>query len=178
MKKILAFVAAAVCSMAAWATNYQGELIVSVNGESAAMDAGIIIVKSEAGYNLSIKNFKLGAEGIYLPIGNIELNGCAGTDAFGITTINFNDKTVITPGDDPAYATEEWMGPALGEVPIVMTAKLNDQVLSVSIDIDMMATIQQVIAVNFVGSAPAGDINGDGDINVSDVTTLINKILQ
>ncbi|MDO4510802.1 MAG: M6 family metalloprotease domain-containing protein [Bacteroidales bacterium] len=33
------------------------------------------------------------------------------------------------------------------------------------------------IALTYIGSKQAGDVNGDGEVNVSDVTALINKIL-
>ena len=73
-----------------------------------------------------------------------------------------------------------WMGPLLGEVPIAMTAKLNDTVLSVNIDI-YMKMLEQSIKVGFVGNAPApakGDINEDGLLNVGDVSALINMLLK
>lgn len=180
MKKIFAFVVAAACALSAFATEYQGELTVTVNKEANVMGSNITIEKNDSLYDLSIKNFKLTAGGESLPVGNIELKGCKGTDAFGITTIKYNANVTITAGDDPAYDTTDWLGPMLGEVPIVMTAKLNDTVLSVNIDIDM-AALQQVINVGFVGSVPAGikgDLNADGVVNVGDVTTLVNQMLE
>ena len=180
MKKIVAFFVATACAFASWATDYQGELTVTVDGDAASMGTNITVDKTADGYDLSIKNFKLSAGDVSLPVGNIELKGCQGTDAYGITTIKFNDNVLIVPGDDPTVAPEEWMGPMLGPVPIVMTTKLNDQVLSVNIDIDLQL-LQQVINVGFVGNAPAqpsADINGDGVVNVSDVSALINIILE
>ncbi len=180
MKKILAFFVAAVCAVSAMATNYEGELVVAINEETTAMGTNITVDKTDAGYDLSIKNFKLVAGDQVLPVGNIELKGCEGTDAYGITTIKFNKKVTITAGDDPTIDADSWMGPMLGEVPIVMTAKLNDTVLSVNIDIDMQV-LEQVIKVGFVGNAPApakGDINEDGLLNVGDVSALINMLLK
>ena len=180
MKKILAFFVAAACAVSAMATNYEGELTVAINEETTAMGTNITVDKTDAGYDLSIKNFKLVAGDQVLPVGNIELKGCQGTDAYGITTIKFNSSVTIAPGDDPNVATEDWMGPMLGEVPIEMTAKLNDQVLSVNIDINL-ALLEQIIKVSFVGNTPAsleGDLTKDGVVNVSDVTTLVNKVLE
>ena len=180
MKKILAFFVAAACAVSAMATNYVGELTVAINEENTAMGTNITVDKTDAGYDLSIKNFKLVAGDQVLPVGNIELKGCEGTDAYGITTIKFNKKVTITAGDDPTIDADSWMGPMLGEVPIVMTAKLNDTVLSVNIDIDMQV-LEQVIKVGFVGNAPApakGDINEDGLLNVGDVSALINMLLK
>lgn len=180
MKKILAFFVAAVCAVSAMATNYEGELTVAINEETTAMGTNITVDKTDAGYDLSIKNFKLVAGDQVLPVGNIELKGCEGTDAYGITTIKFNKNVTISAGDDPTIDADSWMGPMLGEVPIVMTAKLNDTVLSVNIDIDMQV-LEQVIKVGFVGNAPApakGDINEDGLLNVGDVSALINMLLK
>lgn len=180
MKKILAFFVAAACAVSAMATNYEGELTVAINEETTAMGTNITVDKTDAGYDLSIKNFKLVAGDQVLPVGNIELKGCQGTDAYGITTIKFNNSVTIAPGDDPNVATEDWMGPMLEEVPIEMTAKLNDQVLSVNIDINL-ALLDQIIKVSFVGNTPAsleGDLTKDGVINVSDVTALVNKLLE
>lgn len=180
MKKILAFFVAAACAVSAMATNYEGELVVAINGDTTAMGTNITVDKTDAGYDLSIKNFKLVSGESVMPVGNIELKGCEGTDAYGITTIKFNKNVTISAGDDPTVESTGWMGPLLGEVPIAMTAKLNDTVLSVNIDIDMQV-LQQVIKVGFVGNAPApakGDINEDGLLNVGDVSALINMLLK
>ena len=180
MRKFFAFVASVACAFSAMATNYQGELTVTVNDETAVQGTEITVTNADGLYDLSIKNFKLVAGDQVLPVGNIELKGCEGTDAYGITTIKFNKKVTITAGDDPAIDADSWMGPMLGEVPIVMTAKLNDTVLSVNIDIDMQV-LEQVIKVGFVGNAPApakGDINEDGLLNVGDVSALINMLLK
>ena len=180
MRKFFAFVASVACAFSAMATNYQGELTVTVNDETAVQGTEITVTNADRLYDLSIKNFKLVAGDQVLPVGNIELKGCEGTDAYGITTIKFNKKVTITAGDDPTIDADSWMGPMLGEVPIVMTAKLNDTVLSVNIDIDMQV-LEQVIKVGFVGNAPApakGDINEDGLLNVGDVSALINMLLK
>ena len=140
MRKIFAFVASVACAFSAMATNYQGELTVTVNDETAVQGTEITVTNADGLYDLSIKNFKLVSGELVLPVGNIELKGCQGTDAYGVTTIKFNNSVTIAPGDDPNVATEDWMGPMLGEVPIEMTAKLNDQVLSVNIDICLLYT--------------------------------------
>ena len=173
MRKFFAFVASVACVFSAMATNYQGELTVTVNDETAVQGTEITVTNTDGLYDLSIKNFKLVSGELVLPVGNIELKGCQGTDAYGITTIKFNNSVTIAPGDDPNVATDDWM-------PIEMTAKLNDQVLSVNIDINL-ALLEQIIKVSFVGNTPAsleGDLTKDGVVNVSDVTTLVNKVLE
>ena len=177
MKKIFAFIAAVTCSLAAMATNYGGQLEVVVNGDTTQMATNITVVQDADGtYTLSLKNFKLTSGDQTIPVGTIELTGCKGTEAYGITTINFSDNVTIKAGDEEGIPASSWIGTLLGAVPVNMTAKLNKQVLSVGININL-ALLQQIIAVNFVGSTPEGDVNGDGTVNTGDVTSLINLIL-
>ena len=96
----------------------------------------------------------------------------------------FNGPITITPGDDPAYSQDEWLGPILGEVPIDATARFTDTALSANIDINL-AAMGQIIQVNLFGVAPAsvtpaldGDVNHDGEVNVSDVNKVIDIILK
>ena len=176
MKKALLLVAGFMCAMAAWATDYTGQLTVTVNGEAHQMSTKINLVEEGGKYNFSLKNFILDlGDGFTMGVGNIELEGLDAVEAYGIKTITVDQDIMITEGDDPNI--DQWIGPNISPVPIVLTARFNKQVLSVDIDIDMSSTLQQIIKVNFVGNTPAGDVNGDGKINVSDVTNLINIIL-
>lgn len=175
MKKALLLVAGFVCAVAAWATDYTGQLSVTVNGNLNQMETKINLVENGGKYNFSLKNFILDAgNGIMVGVGNIELNDLEATEAYGFKTITIDQDIMITEGDDPSI--DQWIGPAISPVPVVLTARFNKQMVSVDIDITM-AALQQVIKVNFVGTTPAGDVNGDGKINVSDVTSLINIIL-
>ena len=112
-----------------------------------------------------------------MPVGNIEVTGVEGVDENGYTTILFNGPINITPGDDSAYGQSDWIGPMLGEVPIDLAARFIDTALSANIDINL-AIMGQVISVNLFGVAPAleGDVNHDGEVNVSDVNRVIDII--
>ena len=176
MKKALLLVAGFVCAMAAWASDYTGQLTVTVNDVTNQMSAKINLVENGGKYNFSLKNFVLDAgDGLMIGVGNIELNDLDAVAAYGVKTISITQDIMITQGDDPNV--DQWIGPAISPVPVVLTARFNNQVLSVDIDIDMTNTLGQIIKVTFVGNTPAGDVNGDGKINVSDVTNLINIIL-
>ena len=176
MKKALLLVAGFVCAMAAWATDYTGQLTVTVNGVSNQMSTKINLVENGGKYNFNLKNFALDAgDGLVIGVGNIELNDLDAVEAYGIKTISINQDIMITEGDDPNI--DQWIGPGISPVPVVLTARFNKQVISVDIDIDMTDTLVQIIKVNFVGNTPAGDVNCDGKINMSDVTALINIIL-
>ena len=180
MKKILTLVAAMVCSLAAWATDYTGQLTVSVSGDattSSQQEAVISINKTEAGYQFSLKNLVLDLQGQRMPVGSIIIDNLQSTAAFGYNNIDLDKNITIQSGD--LEGIDNWYGPMLGEVPVKIAAKFNDQVLSVNIDITM-AALGQAIKVSFIGTTPTpemGDMNADGTINVTDVTQLINKIL-
>ena len=181
MKKIFVSLAAICCAMALSATTYTSHLKVTINGSSAEQDqVPVEVVEDDATYTLTLKNFVLVAEGIPMPVGNIEVAGVKGIDEFGYTTITFNSPIVITAGDDPQY--DFWMGPELGEVPLDLTARFTDTALSANIDIDL-ALLGQIIGVQLFGVAPAeagieGDVNHDGEVNIADVNSVVSIILN
>ena len=180
MKKVLFMLVAAVCSLAATATDYTGRLTVEINGEGTQQGTTISINENGGKYDLSLNNFKLISGDDVMGVGNISLTGVEATEAFGIKTIKFDAPIIITEGDDPEIDT--WIGPLLEEVPLKLVADFDKSVLSVSIDIDMMESLEQIINVKFVGSAPSagglkGDMNDDNKIDIVDVNAIINKIL-
>jgi hypothetical protein len=72
------------------------------------------------------------------------------------------------------------MGPDWGEVPIDMVARFTDSALNANIDINLEA-LGQIIGVELFGVAPAakdGDVNKDGEVNISDVNSVIKIILN
>ncbi|MBQ0115423.1 MAG: calycin-like domain-containing protein [Bacteroidales bacterium] len=176
MKKVLFMLVAAVCSLAATATDYTGRLTVAINGEGTQQGTTISINENGGKYDLSLNNFKLISGDDVMGVGNISLTGVEATEAFGIKTIKFDAPIIITEGNDPEIT---WVGPLLEEVPLKLVADFDKSVLSVSIDIDMMESLEQIINVKFVGSAGGlkGDMNDDNKIDIVDVNAIINKIL-
>ena len=179
MKKVLFTLAAVCCTLALSATTYTSHLKVTINGSSTEQDqVPVEVVEDDATYTLTLKNFVLIAEGIPMPVGNIEVAGVKGIDEFGYTTIMFNSPIAITPGDDPAY--DFWMGPELGEVPLDLVARFTDTALSANIDINL-ELLGQIIGVQLFGVVPApkeGDVNKDGEVNIADVNKVIDIILS
>ena len=181
MKKLFLMFAALCCTMALNATSYSCHLKVTINGESTEQDqVPVEVVKNGDIYTLTLKNFILMAEGIALPVGNIELANVEGVDEYGYTTIHFNGPVNITPGDDPNYGEGEWMGPLLGEVPIDMTSRFINTAITANIDIDLSEMLGQVIGVSIFGVAPQlkGDVNEDNEVNISDVNNVIDIIVS
>ena len=183
MKKFLVCCAAAVCALAMSATDYTCHIKVTINGESAEQDeVPVVVTENNGAYNLSLNNFVLWMGDFPMPVGNIAVSNVEGVDAHGFTTIKFNDDILITEGSDPQYDT--WAGPLLGDVPLNLTARFTDTALSAAIDIDMMSMLGQVITVELFGVAPAssggieGDVNHDSEVNVADVNSVIDIILN
>lgn len=185
MKKFIAMLVAAACTLGAMATEYTGKLGVSVNGDGMAQSTTITVFQQEDGnYTLQIKNFCLVTPETTIGVGDIVLSDVEGIEECGFTVLKVNKNITITAGDDPDV--DYWLGPDLGEVPIVMTSSFNDMVATAKIDIDMMEVISQIINVDFIGTNPEatpgtqgkpGDINGDGKVDISDVNSVINMML-
>ena len=181
MKKILLSLAALCCCMALGATNYTCHLEVNVNGNLAEQEEVPVVVVEENGYyTLTLKNFVLVQDGVSLPVGNIEVSGVTGQDQYGYTKISLVKPIQITAGDDPAVGGEDaWIGPLLGEVPIDLTARFTPTALDATIDIRLEA-MGQTIGVKLFGVVPVveGDVNGDNDVNISDVNKVVSIILS
>ena len=173
MKKFFVFMAAACCAVALSATTYTSHLKVTINQTVAEQDQ----VQVEVVNTKTLKNFVLVAEGVPMPVGNIEVSGVEGVDEFGYTTITFNGPINIAAGDDPQY--DFWVGPQLGEVPLDMVARFTGTAMSANIDINLQV-LQQIIGVQLFGVAPElkGDVNKDGEVTVADVNAVVKEIIN
>lgn len=156
MKKALLLIAAAWCMSLApiAAQNYNEQLIVTINGESTdSIPAAITVVEREDGLiDFTLTNFMLVTGEDAMPIGNIKLVGIEVTAHDSYKEIKTSQNIVIEPGDIPNVPAESWLGQYLGEVPIALEGILTDTRLYATIDIDMMASLGQVIQV-VVGNA-------------------------
>ena len=180
MKKIFTFFAAAALSMSAFATDYAGNITVEINGVGTPQETTINIVQNEdETYKLSINNFTLDNDGSPMGVGNIVLDNMKGYTINGVTTVVADQSITIAEGDDPNIAF--WMGPLLGEVPIVLAAQFDGTKAKADIDIDMRNIMQQFIYVKFETpdyNGKYGDVNGDGIVSSNDVTELYNILLN
>lgn len=148
MKKTLLLAAFGLFSLTGFAQTsktYTDDLVVTINEVSTpAQKSNIDFINHENGTcDFILKNFCLGEE-VY--VGNIELKNVTLTAGEKYSTFDVQQVITIQPGDD---ASKEWLGPILGEVPIDMKGKINEQQLYCTIDIDMMATLGQIIKVTF-----------------------------
>ena len=157
MKKFFTLITMTLISLVAMANDYTDKLTVTVNGVSSEQMATITVEKEENGlYTFSLKNFCLEStdddgNATRIGVGNIVLSDREGSTADGVTTITFDGNITIAEGDDPEIGF--WMGPMIGEVPIAMEARFNDEQLYCEIHIDLMATLEQMVEVTF-GTEP------------------------
>ena len=143
-------------------TDYSGFLTVTDNGNSADSQITTIrlIKNTDASYSFALDNFILGAGEDAMPIGNILLkNLTVSEDGNSFTA---NQTIQITEGDKEGVTS--WLGPQLGDVPVVLSATKNGDNMTADIDIDMTNTIGQIIKVSF---APELVINGTTTLEVT-----------
>lgn len=149
MRKLSTLFCAVLMTLSAMATDYKGNLTVSVNGEGSTQPATISIVENAGKYNLSILNFMLGEGESVFPVGNIVIENVTGAVAGNLTTLYVNKNITIQKGNAAGIADDDWLGPMLGEVPVKMSSSFNTNgFLGVNIDINMV-TLDQVINVTF-----------------------------
>ena len=150
MRKLSTLFCAVLMTLSAMATDYKGNLTVSINGEGSTQPATISIVENAGKYNLSILDFMLGEGESVLPVGNIVIENVTGAVAGNLTTLYVNKNITIQKGNATGIADDAWLGPKLGEVPVKMSSSFNTNgFLGVNIDINMMSTLGQVINVTF-----------------------------
>ena len=157
MKKLLLALFCVLTTLTVFAEGkvYTEPLIVTVNGESSdPQDASVTVIDNgDETINFELKNFFLvggetsipknfflvGGE-TSIPVGNIEVEKIPVTKGEdGLGHILFDGTITIQPGDMEGIDT--WVGPMVGEIPMKLQGKLNDEKLYVTIDIDMQETL-------------------------------------
>ena len=139
---------AVLMTLSAMATDYKGNLTVSINGEASTQPATISIVENAGKYNLSILNFMLDEGESVLPVGNIVIDHVPGAVNGGLTTLCTNQEIQIPAGNVEGVAEDEWLGPLLGNVPVEMNARFTAEYVVTDIHINMVE-LDQVIDVKF-----------------------------
>lgn len=144
MKKIFTLLTLLCTAMVGMATDYTCELTVTVNGESTdPQETTVSVEEDESGtYTLTLINFWLGSD---TPVGTIVVEGVEGTTEDDVLTLTTEQTIQIQDGEDDEVST--WIGPLLGDVPIVLEITIEDGNLSGSLDIDMQESLGQTIEV-------------------------------
>lgn len=151
--------------------SYTDDLVVVIDGDSNAQPQTTINVdeKTDGTYTLSLNNFMLVDTENTIPVGNIVIHNIAAEEADGVKNFAAKQSINIVEGDVEAPF---WMGPQLGEVPVDMTGKMTEHKLYCNIDIDMTASLGQVINVKFGRE----DLSGIEEITGEQGTKVIHDL--
>ena len=111
-----------------------------------------------------LKNFFLVNGENTIPVGNISVENLPvkkGED--GLDYITFDGSITIQPGD--MEGVDMWVGPMVGEIPMKLQGKMNEDKLFVTIDINMQESLGQIVYVqlgtdDFVDKEKEDAING------------------
>ena len=146
MRKLFTLFTAACISAAATATDFNGRLMVLINGSaSPSQEANISVNRQDDGkYTLELKNFMLGTGADAMGIGNIKITDTeAIVNASGTTNLKTTQTITITEGD--ASGVMMWMGPMLGEIPVSIDADVDgEKTLAATIDIPFVSMNMQI----------------------------------
>ena len=128
---------------------YTDNLVVTINGESTDPQPTSILFtdNGDGTCNFALNNFCLGSGADAIGVGNISLENLVLTENKGFSTFTYNGIINISKGDDPNIPADEWLGPMLGDVPLVLKGEVSDDKIYVSIDIDMTSSLDQMIYV-------------------------------
>lgn len=153
MKRLFTFLTIAITALTVQATDYTDKLLVVVNGKSSVQDATISVTKNGNLYDLNLKNFMLVSGTVKMPVGNVELKGIAPYKLGNKIFLSAKQNITVTEGD--AAISSAWMGPSLGELPVDLTAVIEDGKLRAIIDLKV-TLLNQVVNVSFGESQVTG----------------------
>ena len=155
MKKILLIMMAAMATLTAKAETkeFTDNLSVTVDGNGSTQTATVQVDFLEDDYiNFRLNNFILtsadGEETNEMYVGNIAVNNLYLTPKDDYQTFSYNANLMIAAGDKEGVDEEDWIGPLLGAVPVVLNGTLQGEKLFVNIDINMVS-LGQIIKVRF-----------------------------
>ena len=165
---------------------YTEQLLVTINDNTLApQTTDVVIVDNADGtINFTMKNFFLAAGEENMPIGNIALENMSVTEGDdGLKYFTFAGPMIIQPGDMEGIAESDWIGPLVGEIPLDLKGKMNDEKLYAAIDVDMQASLGQILFIqfgtdDFFVSGKIGDLNGDGKVDIADAVSVLDLMAE
>lgn len=165
MKKILlTILCTIVAALGATAQTFTDNLLITVDGETSdPQEATVLFTDNGDGTcNFTLLNFCLGSGEEALPVGNIELKNLPLSAAEGgLRSFAYNDNLLITAGNLPGVAEEDWFGPQLGEIPLELSGKVAANKIYVLIDINL-ELFGQIVRVTFGDdNFPTGPVAGE-----------------
>lgn len=158
MKKIFTLVASALCAMNMMAKDYTCPLTVNVSGsEMPCGDTEVSVIKQDNGkYTLSLENFSLMG---MINVGTINVKDVEATEYGTFSTIISTEQTIqIAAGTTAGVEASEWLGPQLGDVPILLKGELKGDKFNAVLNINMAKLGGMNVGVQL------GDITGLGQL--------------
>ena len=92
-------------------------------GESAIPSGDVTVYLAKSGdeiYEFELPNFVMDFGGFPMPVGTIRLTDIEMTEKEGVQCFTKEQIVKILPGTDERFAPEDWFGPTLGELQIVL----------------------------------------------------------
>ena len=89
--------------------------------------------------DFGLKNFGLDLGGNYANVGNIAVTGL---EIDGDGNFSFDGSIKITAGDKEGVNEEEWIGPGMGDIPVVLKGTIKDPYFYVHLDIKMGTSVE------------------------------------
>lgn len=145
MKRFFTWMTMIALATAAWATDYDEEIVVTVNGVSSQQKGVVTVVDHGDTYDLTLKNFILQSEDGPMGVGNVELKGIVPQQSATATILKTQAEVNITEGDDPSVPF--WMASMLPAVPVDLVAAISGDRLRACIHINLMEALGQIIEV-------------------------------
>lgn len=162
-----------------FATRIYTEPIVISTGDgepSEPYEANITVIDNgNQTIDFVLKNFLLAAGENVIPVGNIIIENIpVSRRDDGLDHVFYQGVITIESGDLEDFAY--WLGPSLGEIPIVLNAKMNEEKLFATIDIDMGGSVVTVQVGTDFGPVTIvkGDLNGDSVVDIGDAVSILN----
>ena len=153
MKKFLSIFFLVIASVAAMARSYTDTYVVTMDGAivQEATETVYITETAPNTYTLKINNLVLGT----MQVGNIAVPGIKTTETpWGYEEFSMDTTVTIEKGD----LGDLWVGPSLGQVPITVYGKINEEKLYVNIDMTVIAK-----SVNVTFGTDTFQQGGEGD---------------
>jgi hypothetical protein len=97
-------------------------LLVEMGGTAIPSgDVTVYLAKSgDEIYDFELPNFVMDFGGFPMPVGTVRLTDIEMTEREGVQCFTKEQTIEITPGTDEQFNPEDWIGPMLGEVQIVL----------------------------------------------------------
>lgn len=152
MKKILLTMAVAAAAMTVGATDYKGNTLTNVGGQTGTTE-GVVSVddNGDGTCTVTVKNFSYDYYSQTQYVGNIVLKNVAKTTVGSVTLLSGNERVEIAEGDD---ASKSWQGPSYsalcqGGVPVVFKAEVRGDKMTAAFNLDTYQAIRRRVKATF-----------------------------